>query len=120
MAKTLPKGQQVRSDFPRFGVWDYAKFKAQETDSFSITIGGDIDSFTITQDDLQKLERIEQVSDFHCVTTWSYCDVHWGGYRFRDFYEQFIQPTLADNQSCNIIMFRGRIVLNRVCFWKMP
>jgi DMSO/TMAO reductase YedYZ molybdopterin-dependent catalytic subunit len=35
----------------------------------------------LTWDDFMGLEQIEDVSDFHCVTTWSRCDVRWGGVR---------------------------------------
>ncbi len=34
--------------------------------------------------DLRALPRVEQVSDFHCVTGWSVDDVRWAGVRFRD------------------------------------
>jgi DMSO/TMAO reductase YedYZ molybdopterin-dependent catalytic subunit len=35
-------------------------------------------------DDLQRLPRAEQVSDFHCVTGWSVDDVRWRGVRIED------------------------------------
>ena len=34
--------------------------------------------------DLGRLPRVEQVSDFHCVTGWSVYDVRWAGVRFAD------------------------------------
>ena len=34
--------------------------------------------------DLRELPRVEQVSDFHCVTGWSVKNVHWAGIRFDD------------------------------------
>lgn len=39
---------------------------------------------TLTLDDLRRLPRATQVSDFHCVTGWSVEDVAWGGVRFAD------------------------------------
>ena len=39
---------------------------------------------TLTYEELRRLPRAEQVSDFHCVTGWSVHDVHWAGVRFRD------------------------------------
>jgi DMSO/TMAO reductase YedYZ molybdopterin-dependent catalytic subunit len=39
---------------------------------------------TLNYDDLRKLPRAEQVSNFHCVTGWSVKNVHWAGVRFRD------------------------------------
>jgi DMSO/TMAO reductase YedYZ molybdopterin-dependent catalytic subunit len=41
----------------------------------------------LTYDDLLALPRVEQVSDFHCVTGWSVADVRWAGVRFRDLLE---------------------------------
>lgn len=108
MATALPKGQRTRPDFPRFGVWNYANFKPKVTETYSIHIVGDISPFTITQAELQTLERIEQVSDFHCVTTWSYRDAYWGGYRFKDFYARFVEPTLTSDQACNVINLQAQ------------
>ncbi|HEX6699887.1 MAG TPA: molybdopterin-dependent oxidoreductase [Gaiellaceae bacterium] len=39
---------------------------------------------TLTYDELRRLPRAEQVSNFHCVTGWAVKDVHWAGVRFRD------------------------------------
>jgi DMSO/TMAO reductase YedYZ molybdopterin-dependent catalytic subunit len=39
---------------------------------------------TLTYDELLRLPRAEQVTDFHCVTGWSVDSVRWGGVRFRD------------------------------------
>jgi DMSO/TMAO reductase YedYZ molybdopterin-dependent catalytic subunit len=39
---------------------------------------------TLTYEELLRLPRAEQVSDFHCVTGWSVKNVHWAGVRFRD------------------------------------
>ena len=35
-------------------------------------------------DDLLRLPRSEQTSDFHCVTGWTVSNVRWAGVRFRD------------------------------------
>ena len=34
--------------------------------------------------DLLRLPRVEQTSDFHCVTGWTVGNVRWAGVRFRD------------------------------------
>lgn len=39
---------------------------------------------TLTYEELLRLPRAEQVSDFHCVTGWSVKNVHWAGVRFHD------------------------------------
>jgi DMSO/TMAO reductase YedYZ molybdopterin-dependent catalytic subunit len=38
----------------------------------------------LSYDELLALPRVEQVSDFHCVTGWSVEKVRWAGVRFRD------------------------------------
>ncbi len=38
----------------------------------------------LSYDELLRLPRAEQVSDFHCVTGWSVKHVRWGGVRFHD------------------------------------
>lgn len=103
----LPKGQIERMDFPRFGVWDYADFEAPVSEDYSLQLAGDINPITINQSDLATLERVEQVSDFHCVTTWTYRNVHWSGYRFQDVYEQIIRPQLPSGMTIKLVALRG-------------
>jgi DMSO/TMAO reductase YedYZ molybdopterin-dependent catalytic subunit len=43
--------------------------------------------FTLTWADLLALPQVDDVSDFHCVTTWSRYDNHWRGVRFRTLAE---------------------------------
>jgi DMSO/TMAO reductase YedYZ molybdopterin-dependent catalytic subunit len=38
----------------------------------------------LAYDDLLRLPRAEQTSDFHCVTGWTVSNVRWAGVRFRD------------------------------------
>jgi DMSO/TMAO reductase YedYZ molybdopterin-dependent catalytic subunit len=45
----------------------------------------------LTYDDLRGLPRVEQVSNFHCVTGWSVANVHWAGVRFQDLLS-LVQP----------------------------
>jgi DMSO/TMAO reductase YedYZ molybdopterin-dependent catalytic subunit len=39
---------------------------------------------SLTYDELRALPRVEQVSNFHCVTGWSVDNVRWGGVRIHD------------------------------------
>jgi len=89
--KTLPPGQKESKIFPRFGLPQYANRFPTETDKIRISIGGDIEDFEIMGESLEP-PRVNQVSDFHCVTTWSKLDLNWGGYRFREFFNAHIRP----------------------------
>jgi len=93
--KTLPPGQKESDIFPRFGLPQYANRFPSETDKIKISIGGDIDEFEISEE-LKTLPRKNQVSDFHCVTTWSKTNLNWGGYSFNDFYKELILPKFSD------------------------
>ena len=48
--------------------------------------------FTLTWDEFLALPQVDDVSDFHCVTTWSRYDNHWRGVRFRTIAE-LVVPT---------------------------
>jgi len=94
----LPPGQKVLTSFPRFGLPQYADRFPKILDEIKLTIDGDLDAFEISEE-LQTLPRVEQTSDFHCVTTWSKQNIPWSGWRFRDFYEQLIKPKLTEPLS---------------------
>ena len=47
---------------------------------------------TLTWADFMALPQVDDVSDFHCVTTWSRFDNHWRGVRLRDLAE-LVVPT---------------------------
>ena len=103
----LPPGQKARQDFPRFGVSRFAAFQAEVSNTYSVEVYGDVNSFSFNQDDLSRLDRIEQISDFHCVTTWSYCGAKWSGFRLSDVYKKIIQPQIQPNTSISLIAFRA-------------
>ena len=48
------------------------------------------------------LPQVDDVSDFHCVTTWSRFDNHWRGVRLRDLAE-LVVPT----ESARFVLFTG-------------
>jgi len=67
---------------------------ATEVDKIRFSIGGDLEEFEI-EEALSSLPRTNQVSDFHCVTTWSKLNLNWSGYRFNDFYKALILPKVS-------------------------
>ena len=105
--KSLPPGQQERSDFPRFGMPHYAGYVPAKVENHAIELIGDLAGSLLTQQEFSILERVEITVDFHCVTTWSYRDVRWSGFRFRDLYEQFVVPQLADGEKMAVVTFTG-------------
>ena len=104
----LPPGQQERSDFPRFGVTAFAEFEAPVSAPYTLLLAGEIESITLHQNDLAALERIGYVSDFHCVTTWSHRANSWSGFRFRDLFEQVVQPRIPSGVPLALVAFRGQ------------
>lgn len=95
---TLPPGQKESAIFPRFGLPQYANRFPKELDKIQFEIGGDLEEFTIDQE-LNSLPRVKQVSDFHCVTTWSKLNLNWSGYRFKDFYTHLILPKVRGEMT---------------------
>lgn len=90
----LPLGQKESKIFPRFGLPQYANRFPTVVDKIQISIGGDLADFEISEE-LNALTRVNQFSDFHCVTTWSKLNLNWSGYQFKDFYNQFILPKVS-------------------------
>jgi len=56
----------------------------------------------------QGLPRVEQISDFHCVTTWSHRFLSWGGVRFTDFYNRVIVPLAGPHPGATLVALRGQ------------
>lgn len=58
-----------------------------------LEVGGLVERpFTLTWDEFLALPQVDDVSDFHCVTTWSRYDNHWRGVRFSTLAEMAV-PT---------------------------
>ena len=65
-------------------------------------------------DDFNALPQVEDVSDFHCVTTWSKYECRWGGVAFTTLYEhvqpapeaQYVYFTSFDGYSTNVPLAR--------------
>ena len=93
-ASSLPPGQKELDHYPRFGLWQYAN-RIREVHPLSIELSADSgERIRLDGASFAKLTRVEQTSDIHCVTTWSRRQLHWSGYRFRDFYEKFARDRL--------------------------
>ncbi len=104
----LPPGQVEVDDFPRFGLANFAFRFPAETERIEIAVDGDVERPTRFAADLESLERGEQVSDLHCVTTWTRRGLCWGGWRFRDFYEQLVVPRVRPEASATLVVLRAQ------------
>lgn len=87
----LPPGQRAGGAFPRFGAAMAPLPEIPREPRLRIT-GAVKEPGEIGLADLLTLPRQEQVSDLHCVTTWTKQDLRWDGWRLADLYRQLIVP----------------------------
>jgi len=94
----LPVGQHEVGNWP---VLDLGEQPAISTDTWKLDIGGLVESpVTLTWDQFLALPQTEDVSDFHCVTTWSRFDNHWRGVRFKTIAELVVPADSAHFVLC--------------------
>jgi len=94
----LPVGQHAVKNWP---VLDLGEQPIVPEAAWRLEIGGLVDRpFTLTWDELMALPQVADVSDFHCVTTWSRFDNHWRGVRFRTIAELAVPRPEAEFVLC--------------------
>jgi DMSO/TMAO reductase YedYZ molybdopterin-dependent catalytic subunit len=94
----LPVGQHVVKNWP---VLDLGDVPGIGLDRWRLEIGGLVENpVTLTWDEFLALPQAEDVSDFHCVTTWSRFDNHWRGVRFRTLAELVVPEDTARFVLC--------------------
>lgn len=108
MSKPLPPGQRARADFPRFGLSQFTHRFPAESERATLQICGEVATPLTLKDPLSGLPRVEQTSDFHCVTTWTHRNLRWGGVRFLDFYRAVIAPRTAPNEQASVVFLRAQ------------
>lgn len=108
MTHPLPPGQRESPIFPRFGLSQFAHRFPKETSRIDLEITGNVEHELHLADALSGLPRVEQISDFHCVTTWSHRSLRWCGVRFLDFYEKVIVPNACPRSEATVVAFRGQ------------
>lgn len=78
----LPVGQVATHKWP---VLDLGVHPEVPLTEWSLTVDGAVRKpLRLSFADFMALEQTEDVSDFHCVTTWSKLDMHWRGVRVSD------------------------------------
>jgi len=79
--KRLPPGQRIAEDFPVLHLGEVPSFDPETWDFF---LDGEVKSpLKIGWEVLNKLPRVKQISDFHCVTGWSRLRDEWEGIQVR-------------------------------------
>jgi len=82
----LPPGQHLTKGFP---VLDLGIQPDIPLDQWRLKVEGLVrNPMELTWEKFNQLPQIEDVSDFHCVTTWSKYDCRWGGVPFTEIYER--------------------------------
>ena len=105
---SLPPGQRESKVFHRFGLTPLAKRFPRESGVATVRLCGAVANEIELRDPLKGLDRVDQSSDFHCVTTWSVRGLRWEGVRFRDFYEQVVAREVVPNEAATLVALRGQ------------
>ncbi len=99
-ADRLPPGQKLTSNFP---VLDLGIQPELPLNEWSLTVDGEVERpVQLDWEQFNGLPQVEDVSDFHCVTTWSRYDCRWTGVPFTALYEH-VQP----RESARFVYFTG-------------
>jgi len=86
----LPVGQHEVRNWP---VLDLGDLPAIEPSAWRLEIGGHVENpVSLDWAQFMALAQVDDVSDFHCVTTWSRYENHWRGVRFSALAEMAV-PT---------------------------
>ena len=104
---TLPPGQFLAPSFGRFGLGRFANRFPAQPDTVALKIGGAVARPVAIGAQLAELPRVEQVSDFHCVTTWSCVGLRWGGVSFADFYHRIVVTLAGPEAGAGFVVLRG-------------
>jgi len=104
----LPPGQKLTTGFP---VLDLGVQPEIPLNEWSLTLDGLVEKpVTFTWVQFNALPQVTDVSDFHCVTTWSKYDCRWSGVAFTTLFElaqpkpeaRFVYFTSYDGYSTNV------------------
>ena len=108
MTNPLPPGQRESSAFHRFGLSQFAQRFPKETSACTLDVIGKVAHELHLAQALDGLPRVEQVCDFHCVTTWSFRALRWEGVRFADFYARVVAPKAVPHAGATLVALRGQ------------
>ncbi len=115
----LPVGQRQVENWP---VLDLGVLPELSHAAWGLEVTGLVENpVRLDWEALLELPQAEDVSDFHCVTTWSRMDNHWRGVRFRDLAEhvvpkenaRFVLATGADRDPASGEYYTTNLPLER-------
>jgi DMSO/TMAO reductase YedYZ molybdopterin-dependent catalytic subunit len=94
----LPVGQHEVKNWP---VLDLGEQPDIALTAWRLEVAGRVEQpFTLSWDDFLALPHVDDVSDFHCVTTWSRYQNHWQGVRFATIAERAVPKPDAAHVLC--------------------
>ena len=103
----LPVGQHEVKNWP---VLDLGEQPVVDTKTWKLEVAGLVENpITLDWDQFLALPQAEDVSDFHCVTTWSRFDNHWRGVRFKTIAELGCRPTRRASYSPRLRLHAGQL-----------
>lgn len=109
-ADRLPPGQKLTTGFP---VLDLGVQPEIPLSDWTLTLDGEVENrTTLNWAQFHALPQVTDLSDFHCVTTWSKYDCRWSGVAFTTLYElaqprpeaRFVYFTSYDGYSTNVAL----------------
>jgi DMSO/TMAO reductase YedYZ molybdopterin-dependent catalytic subunit len=115
----LPAGQHEVRNWP---VLDLGAQPEVSLNEWRLEVAGLVDNpFSLTWDAFMALPQVDDVSDFHCVTTWSRFENHWRGVQFKALAElavpqeqaRFILCTGHDRWPGSSIPYTTNLALGR-------
>ncbi len=104
----LPPGQKLTTGFPVLDLGVQPDIPHAE---WSLTLDGLVEKpLVLNWEQVNALPQVTDVSDFHCVTTWSKYDCEWSGVAFTTLFElaapkpeaKFVYFTSYDGYSTNV------------------
>jgi DMSO/TMAO reductase YedYZ molybdopterin-dependent catalytic subunit len=94
----LPVGQHEVRNWP---VLDLGEHPDVALSSWKLEVGGLVEHpFTLNWEQFLALPQVDDVSDFHCVTTWSRYNNHWQGVRFSTIAEMAVPFDTVKHVLC--------------------
>jgi DMSO/TMAO reductase YedYZ molybdopterin-dependent catalytic subunit len=86
-SERLPPGQRPIERLLRWGIDHPGIARSNpkiDLKTYTLTIDGEVERpVRLTWEEIEKLQRTESTSDFHCVEGWSVLDCKWEGLRFK-------------------------------------